>query len=816
MQSKSAGKAIFVLLILLAFVLAPQSQAQEASVITGLVEGVTGGITDQLTGYALTALGLNSQSSTQTAILNQLTQINNELDTISAQLSQISSEITTQTCVQALNSSSVTNALTSIETVSNDYTALLQAGENPSGTVTQADINNVLSEIANGPGGGLPSISASLVAINIALQSTNNDGIIGTCQNAVKTASSVPATGSFGADATFYKDPINLLQYFANYQTVAAMLQVEYYNYQAYLSSPYYSAGTTSNGLPASQAALVCQNPTGQTATECGFARNVLEQLYVYLQNQYSANGVPYSTYDSSGNLQTGLYLAGNNTNYLFVASLEEFTNAEDIPQNNCSTPLTSSSNTCGLAFTSKPFTTPFWSYPNNLFSAAYQYETGWAPATAVMWRAVTNAWANGSKTQTLADGLTALGFQNAANKIILTQTEYTATPSLEADFGPGAVFGSSGMTALCFMDTNQLRSTALQPWCYNGSFNSVNYGQSTDLISLTKDEYVEYDKSNCDAVIAQSNLESGASNACFYGFSSCNNVLLTSDVNYNNNTGKSNTCPNPGIWTNGIQPAWLPYSDGSIQEGGYMWPAIDVSNPTCGTNLAFGLLQPAVVRTTTNFLGVPTMCGADFDAYFSGVAPRNPYRQIVVTSSAFSGTGNGSATLGPITIQMQDASSGTAVALTSTSDTIVDLASTSLTGTFSLTADGSAVTSVTIPAGTSTASFYYGDSTAGTPQVSADPGTMVPGIQNETITTETPSSDEVTGHGAECGLEQDQRHDQDPRADQPAQRHQATRRLTDHSERAGGRRGCRRTGAQERWHHAAISARALCYQGKH
>lgn len=736
-------------MLLLAF--APHSEAQESAIAGGLVNAIASGFSVSLIGYGITSIGLNSQAAFQTSVLTQLSEINDELDTISTQLSDIQLAIQTQTCVIALSSSSVNNALTSIATVANTYTALLQAGESTTGTVSQANINNFLNQVANGPGGSLPSISAALVAINIALQSTGNDGIIGTCESAV---SSLPGTGSFGADAAFYSDPINLLQYFADYQTEAALLLVEYYNYQAFLSSPYYSATTISNGLPANEAPLVCYSPVGETATECGFARNVTEQLYVYLQNQYSADGVPYSTKDSTGNLQTGLYLAGNNTNYLFAASLEEFTNAEDIPQNNCPSVLTSSS-PCGLTFSNDPANnnnatnSPFWSL---LFSPSYQYETGWAPATAEMWRSVLDAWSEGNSSQTVADGLTTLGFQNAANKIILTQTEYNATPTLDTGFGvPELVFGS-GLEADCFLDTNQKRSLSVQPWCYNGSSNGVSYGTATNLVSLTKTGYVEYDKSNCDAVISNTALESATDQACFYGFSDCNYAQYTSNSNYNDNTGNLNTCPNPGFWDNGVEPSWLIQSDGKVSLGGYFWPAIDVSSPTCGTNLSFGLLQPAVVRTATNFLGVPTMCGADFDLYFSDIAPRNPYQQIAVTTPAVSGSGSTSASLGPITIQLQNIYTGSTVPLTFTSATTVDLTSTSLTGVFSLTPQGPGVTNVTIPAGSSSATFYYGDSTAGTPQINADPGNMVPGVQNETITSAVPSSTEVVGSAQRVG----------------------------------------------------------------
>ncbi len=186
MKHRLTGATIFLTVSGLSLARASALKAQQAALVGGMVEGVTGGLRNTLVGYALTAIGLNS-----------------------------------------------------IATVANTYTNLLQAGESTSATVSPANINNFLTQVVMGPGGDLPPISSALVAINIALQSTDNDGIIGSCERAVST---VPATGSFGADATFYADPINLLQYFADYQTVATLLLVEYYNYEAFFSSPYYSA----------------------------------------------------------------------------------------------------------------------------------------------------------------------------------------------------------------------------------------------------------------------------------------------------------------------------------------------------------------------------------------------------------------------------------------------------------------------------------------------------------------------------------------------------------------------------------------------
>ncbi len=73
------------------------------------------------------------------------------------------------------------------------------------------------------------------------------------------------------------------------------------------------------------------------------------------------------------------------------------------------------------------------------------------------------------------------------------------------------------------------------------------------------------------------------------------------------------------------------------------------------------------------------------------------------------------SANLGPITIQEQSAT-GVPTVVPET----VNLSSTSGGGLFSLTSGGTTpITSITIPAGSSTATFYYGDTTR-TPTLTA------------------------------------------------------------------------------------------------
>jgi hypothetical protein len=710
-----------LLVVLSVTTMVREARAEETPLEDLMIQTTAGEIDNTLAGFNITAIGLNSQAQTQVDILNQLSEINADLQEISTQLTSIENAIELETCTESLSSSDVIESLSSIATVINVYNNLLTAGESTSATVSQSQINDFLSQVNNGPGGGYPTIAEAFSTINLVLQGVNNAGIIGACEQAAP----LPGTDSFGADYAFYADPLNLLQYFADYQIMATLLLVEYNDYEAFLNSPYYSRTVQANGLPANEAPLVCANPTGVTATYCDIARDTIEQLYVYLQNQYSADGVPYSTKDSGGNFQTGLYIGEDNTNYLFAASLEEFTNYEDIPQNNCPSVMTSSS-PCGLTFSNDPSASPFWA---TLYDSTYQYESGWTPATAIMWRALLDQWTDGSSSDTSGEGLANLGFQNATDKIILTPTEYAVTASV-GSFTP--ITGN----AVCFLDTNIKRSFSHQPWCYNGSNDGVDYGLAGDLIEYNSSYEGSFDTS-CASFRNSSTILNDTSDQAFYGGAK---AIYDSDLN-NTTAEPDSECP--AQWV-GTEPSWLVESNGKLSVGGYFWPALDVGDLTCGSNLSDDL-QPAVTRKTSNFLGVPTMCGTDFDLYFAdNVAPRDPYQQIVFTSAAASGASGSSATLGPITIEMQDLSSGTAVPLTTSSTTTVGLSSSSLTGVFSLTPGGAAVTSLTIPATRSTATFYYGDTAVGTPQITADPGTMVPGSQIETITSTL--ADETTG----------------------------------------------------------------------
>jgi hypothetical protein len=113
---------------------------------------------------------------------------------------------------------------------------------------------------------------------------------------------------------------------------------------------------------------------------------------------------------------------------------------------------------------------------------------------------------------------------------------------------------------------------------------------------------------------------------------------------------------------------------------------------------------------------------------------------KFTVISPTVTGAASTSASIGPITIQEQD-QLGNPVNAGAGGDEVDLATSSSGTAVFSATAGGPPVTFVTILAGSSTASFFYGDTLAGTPTLTGSEPGMAPGSQVETVTAGAPGS---------------------------------------------------------------------------
>ena len=155
----------------------------------------------------------------------------------------------------------------------------------------------------------------------------------------------------------------------------------------------------------------------------------------------------------------------------------------------------------------------------------------------------------------------------------------------------------------------------------------------------------------------------------------------------------------------------------------------------TCSDNsVSPGTYHYVVTSVFNSWTAASTASGA--------VVVASPASKLAIVSSVISGAATGSATLGPLTVQIQDASGNPVNA--GAGGVTVQLSSTSSTGKFAATSGGTAtaVRTVTIPAGASTnpaSSAFYLDLTAGSPVITATwvsgGAGLTSGPQTETIT---------------------------------------------------------------------------------
>ncbi|HTW09206.1 MAG TPA: Calx-beta domain-containing protein, partial [Acidimicrobiales bacterium] len=108
---------------------------------------------------------------------------------------------------------------------------------------------------------------------------------------------------------------------------------------------------------------------------------------------------------------------------------------------------------------------------------------------------------------------------------------------------------------------------------------------------------------------------------------------------------------------------------------------------------------------------------------------------KLVITSAPLDGEVGAVADLGPITVTEQDTFGHPATA--PPAGTKVTLRSTSAAAEFATTVRGAPVRSLSIPGGSTSATFYYGDRNAGTPTITASAAGLSPAHQKETITSQ-------------------------------------------------------------------------------
>ena len=155
-------------------------------------------------------------------------------------------------------------------------------------------------------------------------------------------------------------------------------------------------------------------------------------------------------------------------------------------------------------------------------------------------------------------------------------------------------------------------------------------------------------------------------------------------------------------------------------------------SSPNCPTS---GCLQTGnAFSFTFNTAGTfPYHCRVHSFMTGQVVVSAAPAVKLAITSAALTATARPAPTIGPITVAEQTASGTPAPA--PAGGTRVTLSSSSAKASFSATSGGATSTAVTIPAGASSTTFFYGDAAPGTPTITTTASGLTAATQHATIT---------------------------------------------------------------------------------
>ncbi|WP_258803042.1 hypothetical protein [Pseudarthrobacter sp. NS4] len=186
-------------------------------------------------------------------------------------------------------------------------------------------------------------------------------------------------------------------------------------------------------------------------------------------------------------------------------------------------------------------------------------------------------------------------------------------------------------------------------------------------------------------------------------------------------------------VWESGVP---ITISIGANPGGGTLSGSLTANTNWSGTATFSGLSINKAGSGYSLMASSPGFAGVASSGFT--VTPAAASKLVVTTGSTISGTASSAALLGPVTVERQDAY-GNAV---SVGTTAVTLSTTSTsTGTLAATVNGAKVTTVTIPAGSASAPFFYGDTKAGNATISlAASGLTSPAPVTATITAAAPA----------------------------------------------------------------------------
>lgn len=324
--------------------------------------------------------------------------------------------------------------------------------------------------------------------------------------------------------------------------------------------------------------------------------------------------------------------------------------------------------------------------------SASFTITNSAAAAQSTVTANPASVTADGSSTSTITVTLNDSGGSPVSGKAV----------SLSQNGGHSAITTISGTTNANGQASFTVKNTKAETVTYTAT-------DKTDNVTVTQTAQVQFAAGSVNA--AQSTVAASPQSVTADGSGTSTITVTLKDSNANPVSGKTVAL--------------------SQNSGGHS-TIITVSGTTNASGRATFTVKnataEAVTYTATDQTDNVTVTQTAQVQFVAGSASK-----LVFTGAALQGTMGDRAIIGPITVTAEDQNGNVTNV---SSDTVVNLSSnTAGTAVFSKTSGGQAVTSITIAAGSNSASFFYGDSKAGTPTITASASGLTSRTQSETIT---------------------------------------------------------------------------------
>jgi hypothetical protein len=422
-----------------------------AGLFTGLAKGAAGQVVNQFVGWGLSAIGIGGPGLGD--ISEQLGEISSQLTAIETTLGQIDNDIKHLNCITEQDQAN--DAITAIRNANAVYTGYVNtASEHPSAPPTAEQMAALADMVLTGAGNDNISMGFALNSIDTAMTGAGAQGILANCLvDSVVPPPTAGSTTDLGTDGAYYgyfqtRSQLTVddfIGYYYGYETMALMLLVEAYHFDAQQA-----VGATN--LTPDQVGQLCLNSQKYSAAalDCTLAETYTNDVYTYLGGWFTSAsaGLPYT--------DDKLILLNAGDKPLWVRSLEDFTQA--LPEPNCIYPLTSA-DPCGVTATNSTQAAAPMQVPYD------GYSTWLTPNSGQVFNLIGN---RGSLTP--GQYMNSVGFENAEKKIILESTTVAFQLTTDySDLNGGLVcFFHTDLAGgqFCSQDDVQNRLTQPAPDC--------------------------------------------------------------------------------------------------------------------------------------------------------------------------------------------------------------------------------------------------------------------------------------------------------------------------------------------------------------